>query len=254
MRPPVLMTLLGRLQIGQIARIGALSTVLSLAYGCGAGPTTPSPPTLTVSYDFRLGPQNWTCGAAEYLAGTSDSQFVIEYRSLQGELAELGAAWSLLALNNLSSDLFMFCKARLAGLTAGRTYAVDLSIEIATNTSPGCGGIGAPPGEGATIKAGMAALEPLQIVQGALIGISLDKGEGIQDSGREAVVIGNVAKAAPGPCSGGDSKPWEFKTLTKAAVPLVASTAGDGWLVAGVDMAFVGRLRVYLTKFHADLR
>jgi hypothetical protein len=66
--------------------------------------------------------------------------------------------------------------------------------------------------------------------------------------------LGNIAKAAPGPCTGGDDKPWELKTLAKSAVPLVASANGNGWLVVGIDMAASGERGIFVTSFEAIFR
>ena len=48
---------------------------------------------------------------------------------------------------NRSDDLFMFFKGPIDGLTPEASYAVEVSVEIATSTPAGCFGVGGAPGE-----------------------------------------------------------------------------------------------------------
>lgn len=244
-------------EFGRRCRRGASALVLAasavLALACDTGPTAPTP--LKISYDFRQGPQGWTCDAAGYsiLGFEPDQQFIADYRPLMGALAVEGSSWSLRAFNNLSTDLLIFCKIHVPGLAPSRTYTTSLTAEIATNQPPGCFGIGGPKGEAINVKAGLARSEPIPFTQGTNIVTSLDKGQNALVSGGELVILGNIVNSAPAGCAG-DAAPWELKTLTRSGVSFVSSPAGGGWLVAGIHMAFIGPIRVYLTKVKAEFQ
>lgn len=233
-----------------VTRNLCLAAVVGLLAACAAA-TAPAPGTTSVAFDFRQGPQGWTCTAAFYLTTNPYDRYeiVTDYRPLLGELASQGSGWFLTGVGN--AGLLPFCTKRIEGLVANRLYAVDLTVEIATNTRPGCGGTGGPPNEDPVI-AGMGRQEPKPFVEGSLVRVNLDFGT--NGSGGEVVVMGNIGTVAVAPpCSGGLDKPWELKTLTRLGVPLRASPAGDGWLVAGFELN-VHKLAIYLTKFSADFR
>jgi hypothetical protein len=221
----------------------ALATPVLFLCACAANPTDPSPPRLTVSHDFRVGPQGWTCDAAGYstLNPYTDYEIVLDYQPLKGSLASQGSAW---LLNGRGSfGLILYCKRHVTGLVSNRTYSVDLTVEIATNTPPGCTGLGAPPGEGVVVLAAPLPAEPIPALVGTDMRVSFVT---------EAAVLGNIATASPAPCT--LTNPWELKTLTKAGVPFVASAAGDAWIVAGITKGFMGPNEVFLTKVRADFQ
>ena len=95
---------------------------------------------------------------------------------------------------NRSDDLFMFFRGPIAGLTPGATYAVEVSLEIATSTPSGCVGVGGAPGESVWIKAGMTAEEPLAVLDDSYLRMNIDIGNQ-SNSGAQAVVLGNVANS-----------------------------------------------------------
>lgn len=234
-----------------LARRAYLSAVVALVAGCAAA-TNPSQDGVRVAFDFRQSLHGWNCSAAFYSTSLPYESFEIttDYHSLRGELANQGSAWFLYGIGN--PMLFPFCTKRVQGLVPNRTYLVDLMVEIATNTTgaSNCGGLGGPPGL-SPVFAGMSRQEPKPFVRGTTIDINLDFGNGA--TGGNVVMMGNIAKSEPGPCTSSLDNPWELKVLRQENVPLSASASGDGWLVAGFELHF-HKLGIYITKFTADLR
>jgi hypothetical protein len=183
--------------------------------------------------------------------GGIQATFVSDYRPLPAELAPSQSALYVSA-SNYSENLFMFFKGKVTGLRPNGAYDASFTTQIATNTSNGCVGIGAPPGEGVYVKAGAFAEEPVAVLVGDLYLMNLDKGNHGY-GGSDMTVMGNVANSIPcqDASGGGLLYVWEFKNLASQSRALHVRAAQDGsiWLIVGFDSSFGGWQELYVTKF-----
>ena len=139
----------------------------------------------------------------------------------------------------------MFFKGPIVGLTPGASYAVEVSVEIATSTPSGCVGVGGAPGESVWIKAGVTAEEPLAVLDDSYLRMNIDIGNQ-SNSGAQVVVLGNVAHSRS--CE--QSPAWELKALERQSIPASLSVPADGraWLLIGADSGFESRTDVFFTR------
>jgi hypothetical protein len=228
-----------------------LTAVLSLA-ACG-GSSTSASGTRTFTFDFAQTTQQWTAGFADYPpAYEPDMELIAGYRPLPPPLDTTRGGFFISGFNR-SDDLFMFLARRVDGLRSGRTYAVEITVEFATNVPKGVGGAGGSPDTSVFVKAGASSTEPM-VVMGPVGScpssdrcVTIDKGNQAQD-GREAVGIGTA-----GNLSG--TNRWELKELRSAAgaLSVVPSASGSVWLLVGTDSGFEGRTSLYYTRISATL-
>ncbi|WP_419164454.1 hypothetical protein [Candidatus Palauibacter sp.] len=215
--------------------------------GCDtSGPTdATSGPTddLTFTFDFDSGSHGFVAGFADYPpAREEDFDLTSGHGALPAPLA-LRSGLFISGLN-ASADLFMFFKGPIDGLQPGR-YEATVSLEIATDVSAGCVGVGSPPGEGVTVKGGATEVEPLPALEGSWLRMNIDVG--IQaNSGKQAVVLGDVANSRR--CE--ESPRWEMKSYEGRSISAPVSVSSDGraWLLFGTDSGFEGRTGVYFTR------
>jgi len=223
---------------------------LALAFTLLIAPSCSEDSPETIQLDFSQGTQEWVAGFADYPSG-QEGFFELEadYRTLLEPLNTSQRA-HYIAGNNHSDDLWMYFKGQLAGLSPDKTYRVRFEVEIATDVPNGCGGVGGPPGEGVTIKAGASEIEPDATAQRGFLRMNVDKGNQSQ-SGEDAVVLGDVANSVP--C--GEPARWELKRLSSGgdSVDVTSDGAGRVWLFVGSDSGFESTTRLYYTWVIATL-
>ena len=222
----------------------AAVTLLTGAFsgGCSGHPTEPTD-GLTFSFDFSRGPQGFVAGFADYPPGHADAcELTSDYRALPPP-PESQLALFISGVNR-SDDLFMFFKGPVGGLSPGARYGVTVSVEIVSDTPAGCVGVGGAPGESVWIKAGATAVEPLPFRAGSYLRMNIDIGRQ-SNSGVQAVVLGNVANSRS--CE--QSRQWERKSLPgrSTPMPIAIPSAGQVWLLFGVDSGFEARTAIYFT-------
>ena len=212
--------------------------VAAVVAGCGGA----DPQTMRV--DFRQSPQGWVGGFADYPVGEDDFyELIADHRALPPPVDGSGLG-HFLSGNNHSDDLWMYIRGRVSGLEANQTYNVRFEVEIATNVSSGCLGVGGSPGEGVTVKAGVSDIEPVPVMEGANWRMNVDKGNQTT-SGANALAIGDVANSVV--C--GEPERWELKQLSSGMDAVSVTTDGSGsvWLFAGTDSGFEATTSVYIT-------
>ena len=217
----------------------------------GALSSHPSEPAdeLTVTFDFRRGPQGFVGGFADYPPAHAEIyELTSDYRALPPTLQSHSGLF--LSGVNRSDDLFMFLKGPISGLRPGAIYTVTVSLEIATDTPAGCIGVGGAPGESVWVKAGVTAVEPLTVREGSYLRMNIDVGNQSR-SGTQAVVLGNVANSRS--CE--QSRQWEFKSLDDRPMPAPIEIPADGrvWLLFGTDSGFESRTEIYFTRASVTL-
>ena len=143
----------------------------------------------------------------------------------------------------------MFLKRQVGGLIPEATYAVSVSIDLATNVPTGSIGIGGSPGASVFVKGGASALEPDTVVDSnGYLRMNIDKGN--QSKGGEAMaVLGNVAHPDVA------QREYRIKTLDSVGLSLSVDADNEGrvWLVVGTDSGFEGLTRLYYARISYTL-
>ena len=226
--------------------IGVAIGVLSA--GCRSLPSDTGG-AMTFHFDFDEGPLGFVAGFADYPPAHEEIyELTSGHRTLPPPLESQSGLF--VSGVNRSDDLFMFFKGPIDGLTPGASYAVEVSVEIATSTPSGCVGVGGAPGESVWIKAGVTAEEPVAVMDDPYLRMNIDIGSQ-SNSGAQAVVLGNVANSRS--CE--LSPEWELKALERQSTPAGISVPADGrgWLLIGADSGFESRTDVYFTRASVTL-
>ena len=210
---------------------------------------TAIPDLVEFSFTFDDDAEGWTVGFADLPADYDQSIYELdhEHRPLPGGLEGNGI---YVQGHNRSDDLFMFLMKRVGGLQPSATYAVSMSVDLATNVAAGLIGIGGSPGESVYVKAGASAVEPGTAMDSiGHLRMNIDKGNQSQ-GGASMVVIGNVAH------SDVTGREYRIKTLGNDGRPLTVETDGEGrvWLIVGTDSGFEGLTTLYYDRITYRLR
>lgn len=211
---------------------------------------------LNLTFDFRNGDEGWQADFSDYPPATNQSGFYelqAGIRSLPPEISASGTGFFFQGSNH-SADLFMFMKRRLGaaeGIVAGTRYQITYTLTMASNTQSGCVGIGGAPGESVYIKAGASPYEPLPFPanNGWLI-MNVDKGNQAI-GGTAASVAGNIANGKT--CNPSVSPYVTIQRVHKHTTEVVASPAGELWLLVGTDSGFEGRTSYYYQNIKVNL-
>jgi hypothetical protein len=227
----------------------AVPSLMSIA-ACRRAPVAPSDDRPLFTFDFATSSDGWSAGFADYPVGWEPQMDLVSgHRPLPSPLDQTRGGL-FIAGSNSSDDLFMFWKHRIGGLRPNRTYAVDFTVQFATNVPKGIGGIGGSPDSSVFVKVGGAPVEPIAVSgdsQGRLeYRLNIDKGNQAM-GGKDAVVIGTA-----GNLSG--TSTWELKDLQTGPGGLAITTSGDGsvWVLVGTDSGFEGRTSLYYTRMTAQ--
>jgi len=215
-----------------------LTASLVWMFACAGSPSAPLD-VKTASFDFARSTEGWVAGFADYPFGwEGQMELVADHRSLPAPLDPTRGGL-FIAGSNHSDDLFMFWKRRVDGLRADRTYAVELTVEFATNMVSGFLG-----GE-VFVKVGATTVEPVAVLVGRDYRMNVDKGNQSQ-GGKDALVVGTARTM-----SGTDT--WEVKELRSAPNALVVTPGADGsvWLLVGTDSGCECRASLYYTRVMA---
>lgn len=193
-------------------------------------------------FTFEGGLEGWTADFADY--PVTDSLF---YELAWGHAAlpwPLNPADSALRIsgNNHSDDLFMFIKRRITGLVPGRTYAVRISMDIASCYPTNAAGVGGPPGEGVTLKAGVMTQEPLKVIEGTDYRMNIDKSNQSQP-GAAMDTIGHVGVADT-------TTVYTIIHRSNETHPAIvaADSTGGVWLCIGTDSGFEATTTLYFDR------
>ena len=220
----------------------------------GTGGPAPKHPQVLVldgpeaGFDFDDDAEGWTVGFADLPVRFDRSTFELDYghRPLPNDL---GGSGIYVQGHNRSADLFMFLKRQVGGLRPNTSYAVSVSIDLATNVPAGLIGIGGAPGESVFVKAGASTIEPtVEEGDNQHHRMNIDKGNQSQ-RGESMVVLGNVAHPE---VQGGE---YRIKTLDNSDVPLMVDTDSEGrvWLIVGTDSGFEGLTALYYSRIDYTL-
>lgn len=230
-----------------IATIGLLA--------CGSDNTnsdpigsTPGDPVVDFIYDFNAQEHNTGVIFSDY---PKDEETFFEltssYENLPSTFSEV-KGWKLSG-NNHSDDLFMGIKIPVVGLLAGILYKATLTVDIVTNISKNCVGIGGAPGESVYVKLAATKDEPINELDNDMYRLNIDIGNQSQ-SGTEGLVVGNVANSIE--C--GADEVYEKKTLSMSqSIDVLSDNDGKIWLTVGFDSGFEGNTEIFVTKLSANI-
>ncbi|WP_224367975.1 hypothetical protein [Hyalangium versicolor] len=224
---------------------------LSLCTACSEDlePDDPGRRDLLFTFDGSL--QGWTGGFTDLAPGQEDQvAFTFEQRELPTETGIMGGAL-LLSGRNVSDDLFMFVTHPVNDLSPDSPYSLTFELELASDASTGCAGIGGAPGESVFLKVGAAAVEPARVTdESGHYRINVDKGNQ-SGGGANAQVVGNIANGST------DCTHPTYRRITRdnRANPFRINSDGEGrlWLLLGTDSGFEGTTALYVDTIRVVL-
>jgi hypothetical protein len=234
------------MSLGNNVMIGAIASSVLLLSACGGGSDfiveTPQ-----IATQFASGVNGWAGAVADYSDATAPTEVVWAARALPAPLS--GSAYFNGGTNH-SDDLFIYNKKKFSGYQPSAKYNLTFEIQIATNQSSGCFGVGGSPGESVFVVVGAAPTEPKTVLVNGDYRVDLDHGNQGEPGKAYSQVLGNIANAVPdcGP------KVFQAKTL-KSSKPLTvqADASGNLWVFFGIDSGFESRSEVYYQSISAQV-
>ena len=210
--------------------------------------TVPGSGIVEFSFSFETDAEGWVVDFADL--PTDYDQSIYELDSGHHALPDgLEGAGVHVQGHNRSDDLFMYLKRRVDGLSAGASYRVSVTVDLATNVGVALVGIGGSPGESVFVKAGASTVEP-EAAPDSIdhLRMNIDKGNQSQ-GGSQMVVLGDVAN----PDVAGEE--FRLKTLDHAGRDVIveADASGGAWLIVGTDSGFEGLTRLYYDRISYTL-
>ncbi|MBA4143726.1 MAG: hypothetical protein H0X43_12175 [Nitrosospira sp.] len=215
----------------------SIALVAFLLPGCN-GPVKEETTPLKIDMDFSGTSTDWAGGYADYAPDTQPDDVIVETRRLPEPFAGNGLYTSG---TNRSDDLFIYIKKKFPGFLPNHDYLLNFSVTFLTDAPAGCVGVGGPPGESVTLKAGATPIEPLTILVDGEYRMNIDKGEQV-NSGKDAIALGDIA----GTNTDCDRPVFESKTLASSTLLKATSDAGGSmWLMFGIDSGFEAASEIY---------
>ncbi|MFC0131381.1 hypothetical protein CR105_03155 [Massilia eurypsychrophila] len=217
----------------KIAGIIASACILA---ACGGDDTTPLPPQIAST--FTTSADGWQGGYSDYHAETEPTDVVWASRALPSPLS--GSAYYTGGTNR-SDDLFIYSKKKFSGYAPSTLYKLSFEIEIASNQSSGCFGVGGAPGEGVYVVAGASPTEPKTVLTDGEYKLNLDRGNQATP-GPASQVLGNVANAVT------NCGPQVYQTkVLKSTLPLSVKSDANGeiWTFFGIDSGFEAKSAIF---------
>ena len=215
-----------------------MTVLVLLAFACEKEDETFEQVDFT--FNFEADAQGWTGDFADY--PTQDNDFYeleFEWTHLPSPLDETKNALRI-AGSNRSDDLFMFIKKKVEGLPPNMDFDVQFDIELASIYPTNAVGIGGPPAEAVTLKAGVILEEPEKEIDAAnYYRMNIDKGNQSQ-AGANMEVLGHVGVTDTTTVytlieRTNESKPFSFRT----------DDSGKAWICVGTDSGYEGRTELY---------
>ena len=200
------------------------------------------------SFTFDSDSEGWAVGFADLPVDYDQSIYELDHghRPLPNGLKGNGI---YVQGHNRSDDLFMFLKRQVGGLRSSATYAVSVSIDLATNIPPDSFGIGGSPCDSVFVKAGASTIEPETVEDyNRYHRMNIDKGNQA-NAGESMVVLGNVTHPEV------VGREYRVKTLGNMDLRLNVNADGEGrvWLIVGTDSGFEGLSALYYSRISYTL-
>lgn len=213
--------------------------MIALVAGC-SDVNSPGVETKFFDFDFES-TESWEVGFADYPVGEEEFYELTFENTVLPPYLGTNIPSLMISGNNHSDDLFMYATKYIDGLDPNSTYNVRFEMEIATNASSECLGVGGAPGTSVYLKAGVSVGKPGRIVDeyGHYL-MDIDKGNQSQ-GGENAINLGHFGNSNP--CENTD---YLLKELDNQDAPFSFTTdgAGSGWIIIGTDSGFEATTRI----------
>jgi hypothetical protein len=202
----------------------------------------------TYTFDFSQGNNAFVGGVSDFGVDQSEQhQFTFDNRPLPSPIEGENAQY--MSGINPSDDLFMYMKRHITGLQPNATYEVTFTVTFASIYPTNAFGVGGPPGEGVTMKAGVTVIEPDTFITqkgGPFIIMNIDKGNQSQP-GLDMDTIGHVGVSDT-------TTVYTLKTNDNVGSPFMFSTdaSGEAWIIIGTDSGFEATTSLYYTDVVVD--
>jgi hypothetical protein len=136
----------------------------------------------------------------------------------------------------------MFIKHKITGLIPNSTYQLQVQVNFASNAPTNAVGVGGPPGEGVTMKAGATITEPNKIIIGGDYRMNIDKGNQ-KIPGVDMDTIGHI----------GVSDTTTLFTLINRnnsthLFTITTDANGEVWVCIGTDSGFEATTTLYYNQ------
>ncbi len=204
----------------------------------------------TYTFDFSVSDQLFEGGVSDFGVGQSEQHhFTFENRNFTPPLDTTRLAQYVSGVNP-SDDLFMYMKRKITGLQPNTTYHVTFVVEFASIYPTNAIGVGGPPGEGVTMKAGLTLIEPdtMIIDEGGFpfVAMNIDKGNQTTP-GPDMDTLGHVGVSDT-------TKVYTMKTNDNIDHPFTFTTdqTGAAWLIIGTDSGFEAETALYYSSVTVD--
>src|SRR4030095_3197646 len=198
----------------------------------------------TYTFDFSIDDQQFEGGVSDFGVNQSQQhQFTFDNRPLPSPLNTQQNAQYMSGFNP-TADLFMYIKKKIPGLQPGTMYQAIFNIEFASIYPTNAIGIGGPPGEGVTMKAGLTQIEPDTMIndEDGYVAMNIDKGNQ-STPGADMDTIGHVGV-------NDTTTVYTLKTNSNIGHPFIFTSddLGEGWFILGTDSGFEGQTSLYMTN------
>jgi hypothetical protein len=205
-------------------------------------------PAQTYTFDFSIDDQQLEGGVSDFDAAQSQQHmFTFDNRDLPAPFPP-GQNAQYMSGVNPSDDLFMYMKRKVTGLVPFSTYHVLITVEFASIYPTNAIGVGGPPGEGVTMKAGVTLIEPDTILQNESPNVIMNIDKGNQSiPGVDMDTIGHVGVEDT-------TTVYTLKTNDNLTHPFTFTTdaSGEAWIIVGTDSGFEATTSLYFTMITAQ--
>ncbi len=203
----------------------------------------------TYTFDFSISDQQFEGGVSDFGVEMSDQhQFIFENTNYQPPL-DTGRLAQYMRGINPSDDLFMYMKRKITGLQPNTNYQITFVVEFASKYPTNAFGVGGPPGEAVTMKAGITLIEPdtlITDVAGPYVSMNIDKGNQ-STPGVDMDTIGHVGVEDT-------TTVYALKINDNIGHPFTFTTnqTGEGWIIIGTDSGFEAETALYYSSVTVD--
>ena len=197
------------------------------------------------TFDFSIDDQGFVGGVSDFAVIQSEQHmFMFENKDLPSPFKP-GIKAQYISGVNPSDDLFMYMKKKITGLQPNSIYDVAITVEFASIYPTNAIGVGGPPGEGVTMKAGVTLTEPDTLIiakGGDFVAMNIDKGNQA-NPGTDMDTIGHVGVSDT-------TTVYTLKTNTNTTHPFrfITDATGEAWVIVGTDSGFESTTSLYFTN------
>ncbi|HEY0652328.1 MAG TPA: hypothetical protein VGD65_04330 [Chryseosolibacter sp.] len=220
------------------------SVFLGLA-GCMADPDSSGITIFSENFDFSQSQHGWQHGFAEYPTGVDDSTYYELKYAYQPEPG--GSNSIMLSGNNRSTELFMYIKRKLEGLSPNTVYTLTFNVSLFSDAQQGLTGTVAA-GENVFLKVGATAIEPKSLIDRNRYIMNIDKGS-LDESGNDMIAIGNLSV----PSGSYTQINRTNSTNMNSPFRVKSNSRGEIWLIVGTDSGSSGKTTLYYSKIYLTL-